>query len=38
MRHRARKREWLAVIIPPVKIARTYAGKRRNQLLENEAE
>jgi hypothetical protein len=30
MRHTARKRQGLAVIIPPVKIARTYAGKRRN--------
>jgi hypothetical protein len=38
MRHKARKPRGLAVIIPPVKITRTHAGKRFNQVLENEAE
>jgi hypothetical protein len=37
-RHLARKPRGLAVIIPPVKITRTHAGKRFNQVLENEAE
>ena len=32
------KARGLAVIIPPVKITRTHAGKRFNQVLENEAE
>lgn len=38
MRHMAQKRRWPALIIPPVKIARTCADKHCNQLLEQEAE